>query len=83
MKLLGDEAMLRLADATVGVEAALELVEGLSVERALSPHAGINAGPLIERDLDVLGQTVNLASRSQTSPLRVNPRQRSGRRGGR
>jgi adenylate cyclase len=32
-------------------------------EGALSPHAGINAGPVIERDLDVFGQTVNLASR--------------------
>ena len=30
---------------------------------ARSPQAGINAGPLIERDLDVFGHTVNLASR--------------------
>jgi len=63
VKLLGDGAMLRLADATVGVEAALELVEGMTDEGSLSPHAGINTGPLIERDLDVFGQTVNLASR--------------------
>jgi class 3 adenylate cyclase len=63
VKLLGDGAMLRLRDATVGVEAALDLVEAMTGEGALSPHAGINAGPVIERDLDVFGQTVNLASR--------------------
>src|SRR4029450_1457925 len=38
-------------------------VEALTDEGALSPPAGINAGPVIERDLDVFGQTVNLASR--------------------
>jgi class 3 adenylate cyclase len=63
VKLLGDGAMLRLGDATVGVEAALDLVEAITDEGALSPHAGISAGPVIERDLDVFGQTVNLASR--------------------
>jgi adenylate cyclase len=63
VKLLGDGAMLRLGDATIGVEAALDLVEAMTDEGALSPHAGINAGRVIERDLDVFGQTVNLASR--------------------
>jgi adenylate cyclase len=63
VKLLGDGAMLRLSDATVGVDAALELVETMSGEGALSSHAGVHAGPVIERDLDVFGQTVNLASR--------------------
>lgn len=63
VKLLGDGAMLRLGDATVGVEAALDLVDVMTEEGALSPHAGINAGPVIERDLDVYGQTVNMASR--------------------
>jgi hypothetical protein len=32
VKLLGDGAMLRLRDATVGVEAALELVEAMTGE---------------------------------------------------
>ena len=63
VKLLGDGAMLRLADATVGVEAALDLVETMSGQGDVSPHAGIHAGPVIERDLDVFGETVNLASR--------------------
>jgi adenylate cyclase len=63
VKLLGDGAMLRLNDATVGVEAALDLVGTMSGEGALSSHAGVHAGPVIERDLDVFGQTVNLASR--------------------
>ena len=63
MKLLGDGAMLRLADATVGVRAALDLVDTMSSVGALSSHAGVHAGPVIERDLDVFGQTVNMASR--------------------
>jgi adenylate cyclase len=63
VKLLGDGAMLRFADAIVGVDAALELVETMSGEGALSPHAGVHTGPVIERDLDVFGQTVNMASR--------------------
>jgi class 3 adenylate cyclase len=63
VKLLGDGAMLRLTDATIGVDAALELVETMSGEGALSSHAGVHTGPVIERDLDVFGQTVNLASR--------------------
>ena len=63
VKLLGDGAMLRLTDAIVGVDAALDLVETMSGEGALSPHAGVHTGPVIERDLDVFGQTVNLASR--------------------
>jgi adenylate cyclase len=55
--------MLRLPDPTLGVDAAVDLVETMSGEGALSPHAGVHAGSLIERDLDVFGQTVNLASR--------------------
>ena len=63
IKLLGDGAMLRLPHASVGVEAALDLVEAMHGEGALTSHAGIHAGPVIERDLDIFGQTVNLASR--------------------
>ena len=63
VKLLGDGAMLRLTHATAGVDAALDLVETMSGEGALSSHAGVHVGRVIERDLDVFGQTVNLASR--------------------
>jgi class 3 adenylate cyclase len=63
VKLLGDGVLLRLMDATAGVEAAIDLVETMSGEGALLAHAGVHAGPVIERDLDVFGQTVNLASR--------------------
>jgi adenylate cyclase len=63
VKLLGDGAMLRLTDATAGVDAALDLVETMSRDGALSSHAGVHAGPVVERDLDVFGQTVNVASR--------------------
>jgi class 3 adenylate cyclase len=63
VKLLGDGAMLRLTDATAGVDAALDLVETMSGEGALASHAGVHAGPVVERDLDVFGQTVNVASR--------------------
>ena len=63
VKLLGDGAMLRFPEPIVGVDAALELVETLNGEGALDAHAGIHAGPVIERDLDVFGRTVNLASR--------------------
>jgi adenylate cyclase len=63
VKLLGDGAMLQLSDAAVGVDAALNLVDAMSGEGALASHAGVHSGPVIERDLDVFGQTVNLASR--------------------
>jgi adenylate cyclase len=63
VKLLGDGAMLRLSDPAGGVEAALDLVETMGEAGALSCHAGVHAGPVIERDLDVFGQTVNVASR--------------------
>jgi class 3 adenylate cyclase len=63
VKLLGDGALLRATDATAGVNAALDLVEATDADGTVSSHAGVHAGPVIERDLDVYGQTVNLASR--------------------
>jgi adenylate cyclase len=63
VKLLGDGAMLWFPDAERGLKAALVLVRVLSVGGSLPAHAGVHAGPLIERDLDLFGRTVNLASR--------------------
>lgn len=63
VKLLGDGAMLRFPDAQRGLAAALDLVRALSVDRSLRAHAGMHAGPVVERDLDIFGRTVNLASR--------------------
>ena len=47
----------------MGHDAALDLVETLSGEGVLSAHAGVHTGSVIERDLDIYGNTVNLASR--------------------
>jgi adenylate cyclase len=63
VKLLGDGALMRFLDPSAGVEAALELVETMSGEGPPYARAGIDAGPVVERDLDVFGRTVNLASR--------------------
>jgi adenylate cyclase len=62
VKMLGDGAMLRFPDPSSGVRGALDLVETLS-EEGLAAHAGVHAGPVIERDRDVFGRTVNVAAR--------------------
>jgi adenylate cyclase len=63
VKLLGDGAMLRFPDAERGLTAAVALVRALTAGGTLPAHAGVHAGPVIERDLDLFGRTVNLASR--------------------
>lgn len=62
VKLLGDGAMLHFRDANGAVVGALELVSALGAAD-LTAHAGLHAGPLIERDGDYFGRTVNVASR--------------------
>jgi adenylate cyclase len=63
VKLLGDGVMLRyrsVREAVSSVQALLAAVD----EAGLPPaHAGIAAGPLVIRDGDVYGHTVNLAAR--------------------
>jgi class 3 adenylate cyclase len=63
VKLLGDGAMMRFPDAHRGVAAALSLVRALREAGTPPAHAGVHAGPVIERDLDLFGRTVNMASR--------------------
>jgi class 3 adenylate cyclase len=63
VKLLGDGAMLRFPDARRGVAAALSLVRTLSGGRRAPAHAGVHTGPVVERDMDLFGRTVNVAAR--------------------
>jgi adenylate cyclase len=63
VKLLGDGAMLSFRDPTRAVAAAERLVRDLTDELGVPAHAGVAAGPIIQRDLDLFGRTVNLAAR--------------------
>jgi adenylate cyclase len=63
MKLLGDGVMLVFESPCTAVEAVVELMEAM-LQAGLPPaHAGVHAGPIVERDGDVYGTTVNVASR--------------------
>jgi adenylate cyclase len=63
VKLIGDGAMLRFDDAHRGLSAALELVGTMDTDPGVGAHAGVHTGPVVERDRDLFGRTVNLASR--------------------
>ena len=63
MKWLGDGVMFRFRDPAAGVRGALEVVHA-TVPAGLPPaHVGMHVGAVIQRDGDVFGRTVNLASR--------------------
>lgn len=63
VKLLGDGVMLHFASPPDAVMCAFELVER-TLEVGLPPaHVGVNAGPVIVRDGDYFGRTVNIAAR--------------------
>jgi adenylate cyclase len=65
MKLLGDGVMLFFPFFPLvepAVVAAVRLVRRLG-EEGLPAHAGVSSGPVVERDRDYFGHTVNLASR--------------------
>ena len=55
------------------VEATLELVDSIAAAGLPLGHAGVHAGPVIERDGDYFGHTVNVASRiaSEAAPGEV------------
>jgi class 3 adenylate cyclase len=62
VKLLGDGALLHFGEAVPAMRATLEIRDDLA-DLPLRPHAGIDCGPVAERDGDVFGRTVNMASR--------------------
>jgi adenylate cyclase len=63
VKLLGDGAMLHYRDPIGAVRATLDLVDAIA-DAGLPPgHAGVSAGPLVSRDGDYFGHTVNVAAR--------------------
>jgi adenylate cyclase len=63
VKQLGDGVLARFPDIITGVDATLDLLDTLETSTLPSAHAGIEAGPLIVREGDVFGRTVNRASR--------------------
>jgi class 3 adenylate cyclase len=63
VKQLGDGVMLAFGQARDAVAAALELRRRAEEEDLPPLHTGISAGPVVERDGDFYGRTVNLASR--------------------
>jgi class 3 adenylate cyclase len=73
VKLLGDGVMLHGDDLGRLIETAIDLVDALPRAGLPPAHAGIHAGPLIERDGDYFGRVVNIASRiaSQASAHEV------------
>jgi adenylate cyclase len=63
VKWLGDGVMFFFKEAGPAVVSALEMVRG-TPEAGLPPaHVGISAGPVVFRDGDYFGRTVNLAAR--------------------
>lgn len=73
VKLLGDGAMLHFRDPLDAVRGALDLVAAIDRSELPPAHAGVHAGPVIERDGDYFGRTVNIAARisSAAAPRQV------------
>ena len=64
VKMIGDEVMFVADDVRRGAELALDLAARFREDEALSDvRVGLAAGPVLERDGDVYGRVVNLASR--------------------
>jgi adenylate cyclase len=63
VKWLGDGVMLYFKDPGPGVEAALEMVAGVTDAGLPPAHVGLHAGPVVFQEGDYYGQTVNVASR--------------------
>lgn len=63
VKLLGDGVLVRFDDGVAAADGTLAVLAALPPSGLPSGHAGVAAGPLIVRDGDVFGRTVNLAAR--------------------
>ncbi len=63
VKQLGDGVLLRFTDLHSAVAATLDVLEGLQAADLPAGHAGIQAGPIIVREGDIYGGTVNRAAR--------------------
>ena len=63
VKWLGDGVMFLFREPGRGVLAALEMVEGARKADLPPAHVGLHAGPVLFREGDYFGRTVNLAAR--------------------
>jgi len=63
VKLLGDGVLLLFDSPCVAVEAVSELTRLMLRAGLPAAHAGVHTGSVVERDGDVFGTTVNIASR--------------------
>ena len=63
VKLLGDGVMLQYVSVIDAIASVRELMASVVAAGLPPAHAGIAAGPMVVRDGDVYGQTVNLAAR--------------------
>lgn len=63
VKWLGDGVMFHFPDPGPSVLAALEMVEGAASHGLPPAHVGIHAGPVVFREGDYFGRTVNIAAR--------------------
>ena len=65
VKLLGDGVMIRFATAVEAVRSLQALMVEIVESGLPAGHAGIAAGPVVLRDGDAYGHTVNLAARNR------------------
>src|SRR5207302_5959425 len=63
VKWLGDGVMFHFPDPGQAVSCALDLVERAPQAGMPPAHCGVNAGPVVFRDGDYFGRTVNIAAR--------------------
>jgi class 3 adenylate cyclase len=73
VKWLGDGVMFHFTDPARAVLCSLDLVAATPTAELPPAHVGVNAGPVIFRDGDYFGRTVNIAARiaSQAGPEEV------------